>query len=378
MKRNRIIEVTVIIFVLSLTTFDIQATAQSAQDSFEETVNVSMVQVETLALEPTVVKTGDVITQTYRVRFFDLINEGKEIIILEDRMAPENLPVDPFEGISLDVEKRKINGEYIWNFMYGFRLINSEKSTYTLPGFSFYYLVRDLGQDLEEVEVQQVSSSSGLVRYVTTLTEVPVLDIRDTIDLGNFSGRAKTFRVLAWMVAPLPLLVWVVMLVRTVRIRRSKMLLPEAKQDEMDELERLEAQIPQPPSIWEARKNLHRKLKSLEELVLSTNGKELYELKQNLIIAIREYLQAELPELYRGDTPKDIKLHIDDLKDGVRKESLCVLVNRLIDYQNDLELETMLPIDEPSIEACTLRDALRMLRPHIQLWTHIKGILGFG
>jgi len=378
MKRNRIIEVTVSIVVLSLTTFDIQATAQSAQDSVEDTVNISMVQVETLALEPTVVKTGDVITQTYRVRFFDLINEGKEIIILEDRMAPENLPVDPFEGISLDVEKRKINGEYIWNFMYGFRLINSEKSTYTLPSFSFYYLVRDLGQDLEEVEVQQVSSSSGLVRYVTTLTEVPVLDIRDTIDLGNFSGRAKTFRVLAWMVAPLPLLVWVVMLVRTVRVRRSKMLLPEAKQDEMDELERLEAQIPQPPSIWEARKNLHRKLKSLEELVLSTNGKELYELKQNLIIAIREYLQAELPELYRGDTPKDIKLHIDDLKDGVRKESLCVLVNRLIDYQNDLELETMLPIDEPSIEACTLRDALRMLRPHIQLWTHIKGILGFG
>ena len=376
MKRNRIIQVAGVV-VLSLTIFNVQTTVQLTQNPVEAVVNVSMVQVETLELEPTVVKTGDVITQTYRVRFLDLINEGKEIIILEDRMIPENLPVDPFEGVSLEVEKRKINGEHIWSFVYGFRLINPEKSTYTLPSFSFYYLVRDLGQEIEEVEVQQVSSGGGLVRYVTTLTEVPVLDIRDTIDLGNFSGRAKTFRVLAWMVAPLPLLVWIVMLVRTVRVRRSR-ILPEAKQDEVDELKRLEAQIPKPPSVWEARKNLRHKLKDLEELVPSAHGEDLYEFRQNLVIAIREYLQAELPELYSGDTPKDIKLHIDGLEDGVRKESLCVLVDRLVDYQNDLELGTMLPIDEPLIEASALLDSLEMLRPHIRLWAHIKGTLGFG
>ena len=58
----------------------------------EMAVNAAPVSVETLEIEPTVVKTGDLIIQTYRVRFPDLINEGREVIILEDRMAPENLP----------------------------------------------------------------------------------------------------------------------------------------------------------------------------------------------------------------------------------------------------------------------------------------------
>ena len=48
--------------------------------------DASLIRIETLELEPTVVKTGDVITQTYRVRFPDLISDGREILILEDRI----------------------------------------------------------------------------------------------------------------------------------------------------------------------------------------------------------------------------------------------------------------------------------------------------
>ena len=89
--------------------------------------DTALVQIETLELEPTVVKTGDLITQTYRVRFPDLIDEGKEIMILEDRMVPETLPVHPFEGVSLDIEKRQVEDEHIWDFTYDFRLIAPEK-----------------------------------------------------------------------------------------------------------------------------------------------------------------------------------------------------------------------------------------------------------
>ena len=138
----------------------------------------SPVQVETLELEPTVVKTGDPITQTYRVRFPDLINQGREIIILEDRMVPETLPVHPFEGIALDVRKRQVDDEHVWDFTYVFRLIAPEKSTYVLPGFSFYYLVRDLGEDVEDAEVRQIDSAGNLVRYVTTLTDTRGMDAR--------------------------------------------------------------------------------------------------------------------------------------------------------------------------------------------------------
>ena len=77
-------------------------------------------------------KTGDLIHQTYRVRFPDLVSEGKEIIILEDRMAPENLPVHPFEGVSLNVQKRLVDDEHIWDFEYGLRLIAPDKAFYVL------------------------------------------------------------------------------------------------------------------------------------------------------------------------------------------------------------------------------------------------------
>ena len=152
-----------------------------AQDMPNPDASGSPVTVETLEIEPTVVKTGDLITQVYRVRFPDLIAEGREIIILEDRMVPETLPVHPFEGASLEIDKNRIEDEHIWDFEYGFRLIAPEKAVYVVPGFSFYYLMRDLGEDIEDAEIQQVDGGQGLVRYVTTMTDLPVLNIRDTI-----------------------------------------------------------------------------------------------------------------------------------------------------------------------------------------------------
>ena len=333
----------------------------------------SPVQVETLELEPTVVKTGDPIIQTYRVRFPDLIDQGREIIILEDRMVPETLPVHPFEGIGLDVRKRQVDDEHLWDFTYTFRLIAPEKSTYVLPGFSFYYLVRDLGEDVEDAEVRQIDSAGNLVRYVTTLTDTPLLDIRDTIDLGTFSARATAFRVLGWTLAPLPLLVWLVLLVR--QARRPKQV-SEAKREEEAELERIEAQIQPPPSIWQARRNLRQQVRLLDDLAPSENGAALSDLKQSLVITGREYMRAELPELHSGDTPRDISTHVAGLKDGPRKEALGRLAERLVDYQRSLEQGVATPIDDPPGEARLFDESISMLRPHIQLWTRIKGLVG--
>ena len=333
----------------------------------------SPVQVETLDLEPTVVKTGDPITQTYRVRFPDLIDRGREIIILEDRMVPETLPVHPFEGISLDIRKRQVDDEHVWDFTYVFRLIAPEKSTYVLPGFSFYYLVRDLGEDVEDAEVRQIDGGGNLVRYVTTLTDTPLLDIRDTIDLGSFAGRATAFRALAWTLAPLPLLVWLVLLVRQARKPKA---VSEAKREEEEELERIEAQIQPPPSIWQARRTLRQHVRSLDDLAPSENGAELRDLRQNLVISGREYLRAELPDLHSGDTPKDISTYVAGLDAGLRKDALGRLAERLVDYQRSLERDGAKPIDDPAGEARLFDESLSMLRPHVQLWARVKGLVG--
>ena len=375
MKRTRIIGGLIVTVVVTLVSLGTQAAAQPQPEPANVPDAASPVQVETLDLEPTVVKTGDLITQTNRVRFPDLIGEGKEIIILEDRMTPENLPVHPFEGVSLDVRKRQIEDEHIWDFVFGFRLIAPEKATYVLPAFSFFYLVRDLGEDVEDAEVRQVDGGGGLVRYVTTLTDVPIIDIRDTIELGNFATRATLFRTLGWTVAPLPLLVWMVMLVR---LAREPTTVSEAQQKEADELARLEAQIPAPPSIWQARRNLVHQLKALKEFLPSDNGTALSDLERNLVISGREYLQAELPGVHTGDTPKDIQRYIDGLQDGARKEALRTLASRLVNYQSGLEYGSPWAIGDPMAEAQALRRSLTMLRPHMLLWMRVKGLLGAG
>ena len=375
MKRTRIIGGLIVTVVVTLVSLGTQAAAQPQPEPANVPDAASPVQVETLDLEPTVVKTGDLITQTNRVRFPDLIGEGKEIIILEDRMTPENLPVHPFEGVSLDVRKRQIEDEHIWDFVFGFRLIAPEKATYVLPAFSFFYLVRDLGEDVEDAEVRQVDGGGGLVRYVTTLTDVPIIDIRDTIELGNFATRATLFRTLGWTVAPLPLLVWMVMLVR---LAREPTTVSEAQQKEADELARLEAQIPAPPSIWQARRNLVHQLKALKEFLPSDNGTALSDLERNLVISGREYLQAELPGVHTGDTPKDIQRYIDGLQDGARKEALRTLASRLVTYQSGLEYGSPWAIGDPMAEAQALRRSLTMLRPRMLLWMRVKGLLGAG
>jgi hypothetical protein len=360
-------------FVIALSVLFLVSAAARAQPPAVEEAPTGPVRVETLELEPTVVKTGDLITQRYRLRFPDLIADGQEIIILEDRVAPEALPVHPFEGVSLTVEKDLVDGEYIWDFVYGFRLVDPNKMTYLLPNFSFYYLVRDLGEEIEDAEVQQVDGGQGLVRYVTSITDEPLLDIRDTIELGAFAGRATFFQTLGWAVAPVPLLLWFVMLLRFARKPKAVSL---EKQQEADELARLEAQVPIQPSIWEARRAVNRELKTLQDLPPGADAEQLAGYERGMVLALRDYFLADISELVPGDTSLDMQRHISGLKDGHRREALGVLAERLVAYQGGLETDGAAPIDSPPLEADVLAGALAKLRPHVRLLNNIKSLVG--
>lgn len=359
--------------VIALSVLFLVSAAAWAQPPAVEEAPTGPVRVETLELEPTVVKTGDLITQRYRLRFPDLVAGGQEIIILEDRVAPEALPVHPFEGVSLTVEKDLVDGEHIWDFVYGFRLVDPNKMTYLLPNFSFYYLVRDLGEEIADAEVQQVDGGQGLVRYVTSITDEPLLDIRDTIELGAFAGRATFFQTLGWAVAPLPLLLWFVMLLRFARKPKAVSL---EKQQEADELARLEAQVPVQPSIWEARRAINRELKTLQDLPSGADPEQLAGYERGMVLALRDYFLADIPELVPGDTSLEMQRHISGLKDSHRREVLGVLADRLVAYQRGLETDGAAPIDSPPLEADVLAGALAKLRPHVRLLNNIKSLVG--
>jgi hypothetical protein len=323
--------------------------------------------VETLGVEPTVVKTGDAIQARYRLRFPDLVPTGREILILEDRLAPQTLPVSPFEALSLDVVKRQVGDQYVWDLTYRLRIIKAVKAAQMIPGFSIYWLVRDLGQSVEKAAVQQVNVEPLVVRHVTTLTDVPVLDIRDSVELGDYRREVMLLRTIAWGVAPLPLLIWMLQFVRVVRMRRIQ----RREQPVTDE--RAEPLLAAAPTLGAARRSVRNALERLRALPPSTNGQALHDVHRAMVISFREYLLAELPELSPGHTARDIKHHVDTkLSDDARRPALGALSSRLEELQQGLERGAPVPSADPAAEAAALEDWLRELRPYTRVWRAVS------
>ena len=326
--------------------------------------------VETLKPVPTVVKSGEPFVVVYRVKFPDLIGEGRELVVLEDRMVPENLSVDPFDASSVAVVKRRVGDEHIWDFAYTFRMLNPTKRTYVLPRVRFFWLVRDLGETIEDADAQLIDSDELYVSYVTTVTEDPVIDVRDTVELGSFRTRATIMKAIAWTIAPLPLVVWLVLFVRLMRRPRL------ARQDPLkgeDDLEALEVYLE--PAAGQTRRQLARQLKVLGAMDHQSppgNGQAWLALERSLVISLKDLLRAELPELNPGDTPKDIKAHIErSVKSGTRKDALMTLASKMVVYQGGLEQGKPAPVEDAEMEARRLQRSLRQLRPLVRVSTSL-------
>jgi hypothetical protein len=334
-----------------------------------------LVTVETLPPEPTVIMSGDLVKITYRVRFPELMAVGKEIIILEDRMTPETLSVHPFEGTALQIEKRAVRGRHVWDFAYRLRLIHPDKSSYTIPPIVVYWLVRDFGEAIEEAEVQQVETAPAPVRYVSTITDAGLLDIRDTIDLGEYGTLATAWTTIAWVVSPLPLLLWILYVGKLSRRPR-----PVSVKDRTDEeLEQIEGQLSVPPSVGTARRQLRRTIRRLIDSGSSEDGQALRALARDLVISIRDYLHAELPELNPGDTAREIKHHVETrVPPGSRREALLALASRLVVYQRRLELDVADSIPDQAEEARVLDASVNQLRAHVRMWRQVRNRLPRG
>jgi hypothetical protein len=289
--------------------------------------------VETIGIEPTVAMTGDILIASYRLRFPDLIAQGKEMVVIEDRMAPDKLPLAPFEAVGLDVEKQQIGPEHVWEFRYRLRMVGARKDVQTLRSFTFFYLIRDVGQKLEDARVLQAETAPLEVRYVTTITGEPVLDIRDPVELGSFASRSAILRGVAWLVAPLPLLLWTAGALRAARrpVSRHEVAALEARLDVVEP-------VAPPPTLSEARRALIRQLRLPVTSDVPLAGPALLAFQREVVISLRNYLLAEVPSLNPGDTAKDIRRQIERVAGRTRRgEVLKQLAARLVTYQTALE-----------------------------------------
>ena len=146
------------------------------------------------------------------------------------------------------------------------------------------------------------------VRYVTTITSDPVLDIHDRVELGSFGGRITLLRGVAWLIAPLPLLFWVVGALRVAR-RPS----PECRKHPRSTARAaVAATIPPPPTVAQARRALIRCLREPPRPAMPLDERMLIAFQRNVVIALRGYLLAEIPSLNPGDTAKDIRRYCRD------------------------------------------------------------------
>lgn len=319
-----------------------------------------LLSVETVGIEPTVGKSGEVVNATFRLRFRDLVREGQEVLILEDRMVPDRLPLAPFEAVGLDVDKRQIEDLHVWTFTYRVRIVGQNKGITTLPSIAFYWLVRDLGQSVEEAEVRQAASNPLQFRYVSTVTDDLALDIRDEIELGSFARRATLFRMLAWFVAPLPLVAWVISAGLSLRRRR----LPQAPVTRAAVREEgPDPRLPDAPTTRQARSRLRRQIRALRP----GHAPEGIAPQVDLVKALRAYLMAEVPNLNPGDMARDIRRHVQTtIVAGSRKEALDVLAGILIECQDELEQGVSTATRDPLTEEQRIDSALAVLHPTAQ------------
>jgi hypothetical protein len=344
------------------------ATAAPAQGQPQPIEEAPLLSVETVGLEPTVGKTGDVIAATFRVTFRDLVGKGKEVLVLEDRMAPDKLPLAPFEAVGLDVDKREVGGLQIWDFVYRLRIVNPKKELVELRSVTFYWLIRDLGQNIEDAQVLQSTTDPLQFRYVTTITGDPTLAIRDAIELGRFARRAALFRIVEWAVAPLPLAIWSIAAV--VALRRPRITAMKRTALKANEPEPI---IPEPPTLRQARRRLRHWLRTLEDTPPSRDGSGRPDLEAGLVTSLRDYLAAELPDLNPGDTARDIRRHIETkVPEGARKEALEALAARMVAYQDGLEHGTPAAALDPAGEVRAIESLLARLDFHVRLVNRLK------
>jgi hypothetical protein len=303
---------------------------------------------------------------TYRLRFPDLTEQGKEIVVLEDRMAAAALVVPPFEAVDLAVERRRAGRDHVWDFTYRLRLINADKSSYTVPQIAFYWLVHDFGEELEDAEVRQTDTAPAVVRYVTTVTDIGPLDIRDTISLGDYRSVATMWRVVAWVVSPLPLLAWVLYVGRLSRHR------PVGAQREIAADDQV-LDLPETLSLSAARRKLRHSIETLG--ASAADGDATGAVERDLVIALRDYLHAELPALNPGDTAREIRRYVETaLPSSPRRDALLVLATQLADYQRRLEHGAAAPHPDRSGDARALEASLDNLRGRFHAWQRVTQI----
>ncbi|HUZ92801.1 MAG TPA: hypothetical protein VNG29_02260 [Candidatus Paceibacterota bacterium] len=283
---------------------------------------VSPFAVDTLLPTPTVVKTAEPFTITYRVRYLDLANTGKEIVVLRNQMS--DAAFAPFEVVKIDAsDKRKNGGEYEWNFKYTLRIIGLKKGDLRVPKIPFYWAIRTVGSnpsDAANADVKTFETEAVPIMYVTTLTKKTPLYVRDAMQFGNAEREARLLKAASGTIV-LALFAGFLFFLRRF-VRRMRGGATGKSKDASDD------------SIMIERDDVsfRNELRALTKLTRNpAEGDEWRRMIEKRIFDLmRSLIMLEVPKARRSHTPRELAACVGSaaLK-GKRKEVLAAITARL-------------------------------------------------
>lgn len=304
--------------------------------------NLSPIVVETpRTTVPTTVLTGQLIIQTYIVKYIDSSDLGEEVIVQEEGLNPGML--GNFEVLKLGVTKTVVQKEFLehwWYLNYTLRIINDKKDPYVIPPLTIPWVLKKIGQNDSDPSLKvntDLKTDEVHINYVTT---IPVkesnLDIRDEIKFDSLGSIAKVLRVTSWFFGVVPILVFTLVLVRKWKLSKDVPVKEMSTDD--TEANNIAISTLEVVSRRKALRNLRQSIKSFYHLERNIIQEEdLLEALANLSGSLNDFLRSEL-DLHVGATPLAILSHIEEkIKSGYRKESLAKLANIAVFYQECIE-----------------------------------------
>lgn len=303
----------------------------------------SPVTVETLDTTPTLVRTGQLFVQGYRIRYLDLSRYGEKVIIYDDKIQTGFLSLPAEIGVvAFDDGKeneRKKGNETTRDIFFTLRVIGAEKGSKKLLKSKLEWAIQRAGQTEENAENQESieTEKEVYINYVTTVTKDPFLDIKDKADFGDRKSLAWTLWLMSRVMSPIAVLlplVWAVLYLR----RRKPVSEKEADSVRTESEDREEPELE--VSFAEAYRQFFRGLGKIEKDYspfndVKTNKDKMLELERKLFSLVRNLVAAKMGNLNPGDTPN--RIHEMSENQGKYRIPLSWLTDRLVRYEQDIE-----------------------------------------
>lgn len=307
---------------------------------------------------PSVVKSGEPFKVAYRAEYVD------SVLIVEEQMQPQNISIDPFEAINLEVvalpdqNDEKLGVVHMREFIYTFMIIKPEKETRVIPEFDFVWVEKKAGTTetvaRDTNELRKISTDEIEIGYVMSIPEklpdskTPTIDVRDDMNFSLPKWKGSEIRRSGYWVIGLSSVLFLIILGLFLRNPSAKK--HGQKSGKNDPLV-AEDEVAPTIQIGKTRKNFLREAKALENSFRQVDDQfdleDVQRFEKDLHALVSSFILTELSvgpvRVSASQTPKQIYDYLLNLspeqkkKIGVRYKVILSLAERAKYYYEDIQ-----------------------------------------